>query len=285
MAIRPGSSEQRIIFWLGCHVLRHSDIIQSCVSLLRLMGADVRTAAGGKYCCGTIKDMNLTAADALGKNVSSRFNATKRDEVVSYCPSCQTHMDNFVSEANETHFNASHFVSFLHRHRDKLAPLLRKPVNRRVALHLHTGFQSSAPINAMVKDLLDLVPGIEIAGHQQRLPGMHCTTAFVGVPGMARDIRHSLELIKQEAAVDQIVTIFHSCQRQLCVHEPAAQVSIVNFVNVLAEAAGLVIGEDIYKSWKTGGSEQVARDRIGREAIEQAGNERFERFVLPELLK
>jgi hypothetical protein len=62
-------------------------------------------------------------------------------------------------------------------------------------------------------------------------------------------------------------------------------VSIVNFVNVLAEAAGLVIGEDIYKSWKTGGSEQVARDRIGREAIEQAGNERFERFVLPELLK
>ena len=119
MAIRPGSSEQRIIFWLGCHVLRHSDIIQSCVSLLRLMGADVRTAAGGKYCCGTIKDMNLTAADALGKNVSSRFNATKRDEVVSYCPSCQTHMDNFVSEANETHFNASHFVSFLHRHRKR----------------------------------------------------------------------------------------------------------------------------------------------------------------------
>ena len=61
--------------------------------------------------------------------------------------------------------------------------------------------------------------------------------------------------------------------------------SIVNFVNVLAEAAGLVIGEDSTNHGKPAGSEQVARDRIGREAIERAGNERFERFVLPELLK
>lgn len=281
----PPPDPQKIVFWLGCHVLRHGDLVHSCVRLLEALDIDVRTVGGPRYCCGTIKDMNIDAAEALGKSSIGRFHETGRDTLVSYCPSCQSHLDNFMSETNETDFGFGHFVPFLHQRRDRLAKILTKPVTRRVALHLHSGFQAKAAINEMTRDLLALVPGLTVVPHDVILPGAHCTTAFVAVPGVAADIGRSLDRLRSEHQVSDVVTIYHSCQRQLCTYEAAHAVGIVNFVKLLGESAGIEIEEDTYKTWKTAGDETAIRDEIGAAPIEKIGENRFGRLILPELLK
>ena len=49
---------EKIVFWYGCNVLRHGDIIHSCLDILRLLGVDARPAGGPDYCCGSVKEAN-----------------------------------------------------------------------------------------------------------------------------------------------------------------------------------------------------------------------------------
>lgn len=256
--------KERVVFWLGCHVLRHSDIIRSCMAVLERLGVDALPVGGARYCCGTIKDMNIAAAQTLGERTTNRFNEFGRDTVISYCPSCQVHLDNFMSETNETEFDFGHFVKFLHQKQEHLAGLLTKPIVKRVALHMHSGFQQRASINQMTLDLLNLIPGLEVIQHDVLAPGVHCTGAFVAIPGVNRDMLEGMLCLRHEHAVDAVVTIFHSCQRQLCALEAGHPVNVVNFVSLLATSMGVAEQTDLYKAWKNAGDEAAIRCRRGR---------------------
>lgn len=275
--------KESITFWLGCHVLRHSDLIRTSVEILKRIGVEARTVGGPKYCCGTIKDMNLRAATSMGQGAVKRFNKFGNDHVVNYCPSCQTHLDDFISETIDLDFDYSPFVQFLHRHKADLAQQISRPINRRVALHLHSGFQAKAPINRMATELLMLIPGLDIVEHDIRTPGIHCTGAQVALPGMGRDMENSLRRLRNEYAVDDVVTIFHSCQRQLCIHDGLDGLRLVNFIKVLGTAMGIELGDDVYGEWKNAGDEARIREVVGEERISRVGQETFERLILPEL--
>lgn len=275
-------TKERITFWMGCHVLRHSDIIKASIAILENLDVDVRAVGGPRYCCGTIKDMNSKAATIMAQGATKRLNELGRDIVV-YCPSCQTHVDDFVSEISQTKFEFGHFVTFLHNHRDKLAARLTNRVNRRVALHLHSGFQDKSPINRLVRDLLMLVPGLDVVDHTKIMPGIHCTTAMVNLPGMKTDLKDSLRFLRSEYGVDDVITVFHSCHRWLCVHDGLDGLRVTNFVKILAMSMGLVCLDDVYRIWKTAGSEEQTREIVGVETIDKIGASTFERLILPDL--
>lgn len=278
-------TKERITFWLGCHVLRHSDIIKASIAILENLGVDVRAVGGPRYCCGTIKDMNAKAATVMAQGTTKRLGELGRDTVLTYCPSCQTHLDDFVSEISQVDFEFGPWVTFLYEHREKLAERLTIPVNRRVAIHIHSGFQDKAPINKLVHELLTLVPGLEVVEHQMHLPGIHCTTPMVSLPGMQDDLKDSLRRLRSEYAVDDVITVFHSCHRWLCVHDGFDGLRVTNFVRILAMSMGLECGDDVYKKWKTAGSEQQIRDTIGASTIDKIGESTFERLIMPDLAK
>lgn len=278
--------KQRVVFWLGCHVLRHSDIIRASIAVLERIGVDVRTVGGSRYCCGTNKDVNIKSEDSLGKSTLNRMMDLGGDEVVTYCPSCQNHFDNFMSEVNEVGTEFGHFVKFLHQHRERLAAELSIPVRRRVALHTHAGFQSRSPINEMAKDLLRLIPGVDLVEADNPLPGVHCTTAYVARPNMKADLAKHLVRTVCEHKVDTVATIFHSCQRQLCDTVLPDGAEVVNIVKLLTASMGIGdYQEDVYKTWRKAGDEAAIRSAIGADAIARVGDEKFEQFVLPELVR
>jgi Fe-S oxidoreductase len=278
-------TKERITFWTGCHAMRHGDIIKASIAILEKLDVDVRSVGGPRYCCGTIKDMNSNAATIMAQGAAKRLADLGRDTVVSYCPSCQTHADDFISEISQTELEFGHFVTFLHNHRDKLAARLQNAVNRRVALHLHSGFQDKSPINKLVRDLLMLVPGLEVVDHTKIMPGIHCTSAMVNLPGMKADLKDSLRLLRSEHGVDDVITIFHSCHRALCVHDGLDGLRITNFVKILAISMGLACFDDLYRNWKTAGSEDQIRETVGDATIDKIGASTFERLILPELAK
>ena len=272
---------ERITFWYGCNVLRHGDIIHSCLDILRLLGFDAQPAGGPDYCCGSSKDANQTAADGMANRTVSKFNNLQRDRVVAWCPSCHTHMTDFMGQAYRTNFSLTYFADLLHQHRDALAPLLKHSVPMRVLLHKHAGFNDHVAVNAKVPDLLRLIPGIDVAADDYAAPGYMCAT-LTAVPAAMEDmVRHTMQLVDAHRA-DALVTIFHQCYRELCGLEPGRGTKVFNYIHLLAQSMGLA-RIDEYKEWKKAGPGAGAL--IGDARLAPIGMQFFERAMLPELVK
>jgi len=65
---------EKVVFWYGCNVVRHGDIIHGSIEILRAIGLEVAPVGGPSYCCGTSKDANLRAADGMAKRTVGKFN-------------------------------------------------------------------------------------------------------------------------------------------------------------------------------------------------------------------
>ena len=272
---------ERITFWYGCNVLRHGDIIHSCVDILRLLGFDARPAGGPDYCCGSAKDSNQTAADGMAHRTVSKFNALGRDRVVAWCPSCHSQMTDFMSQAYPADFSLGYFVDLLYEHRDRLSPLLKHAVPMRVLLHKHVGFNDKVRVNVKVAALLRLVPGVEVVEDAYLAPGYMCAL-LAAVPAAMQDmVKHTLQLAEIHRA-DALVTAFHQCYRELCGLEAQGLLSVFNYVHLLARSMGLPY-QDEYKAWKKSG--ERAAEVIGAARLEPVGVQFFERAMLPELKK
>lgn len=272
---------EKIIFWYGCNVLRHRDIIHSCLDILRLLGLDARAAGGPDYCCGTGKDANQTAADGMARRTVTRFNAMERERVVAWCPSCLIHMKDFMGTAYRPEFSITYLVDVLHEHRAELAKLLAHPVPMRVFLHKHLGFNDKSAVNQKVPGLLRLIPGVEVVDDAYAGPGYMC--ALLGtVPAAMEDmVRETVRRVGLHQA-DAVVTTFHQCYRELCGLEAHAGIKTFNYIHLIARSMGLPY-EDEYKSWKKAGPDAAAI--IGEKRIAKVGVEFFERAMLPELVK
>jgi Fe-S oxidoreductase len=212
-----------------------------------------------------------------------KFNASGRDTVVTWCPSCHRHAGTFMTGVNTAKFGVSHITETLHARRDILAPLLTHAIERRVVLHTHSGFHE-VDAYPLIADLLRLIPGLELVVTDYAAPG-HMCSAVSAVPAALKDVvRRSADLCAAHAS-DTLVTAFHACQRLLCGLATTDGIKVVNYVNLLIEAMGLTPPVDEYADWKNAGSEAALREKIGEQRIAKIGADFFAQQVLPELLK
>lgn len=270
-----------VIFWTGCNVLRHGEIIRACIDILRALGFDPLPRGGPDYCCGTVKDDNQTTAGGMATRTVNRFNAIGLPRLIAWCPSCHAHMHDFMEKANDVGFKTEFLVEVIYQHRAQLIPLLTHRVNLRVVLHKHVGFNDLVPVNSMVSELLRLIPGIEVIEADYVTPGYMCV-ALAAVPRAIEDMHKNLVHEVQRSRADAIVTTFHQCYRELCGLEAAGVTQVFNYIHLIARAMGLTY-EDEYKAWKKAGAQ--AMDVIGEERVSKVGIEFFRRAVLPELQK
>ena len=272
---------ESITFWYGCNVLRHGDIIHACLDILRALGFDAAPVGGPDYCCGTVKDANQTTAGGMATRTVGRLNDKGRARVVAWCPSCHSHMHDFMDRANDRHFEMTYLVDLLAAHRDKLAALLVNPVPLRVFVHKHIGFNELVPVNRLVPDLLRLIPGIEVMEHEYVSPGYMCAS-FAGLPAALDDIHRNTVNAANSSEAEAVVTVFHQCYRELCGLEAAGAVNVYNYIHLIARSMGLPY-EDEYKAWKKAGDGAAAL--IGQARLEKVGVQFYERAILPELKK
>lgn len=271
---------ERITFWYGCNVLRHGDILHACLDVLRALDFDPMPAGGPDYCCGTGKDANQTAAGGMASRTVGRFNE-REARVVAWCPSCHSHMHDFMGHANERRFDMTYFVELLHARREELARLFVHPVPMRVILHQHVGFNDLVPVNRMVPEVLSLIPGLEVRDAGYVAPGYMCAS-FNPIPKALDDIHASTVRAAKAAGAEAVVTTFHQCYRELVGLDAAGAVPVYNYMHLIARAMGLEY-EDEYKAWKRAGD--GATGLIGASRIAQVGVEFYERAILPELKK
>jgi len=261
-------------------VLRHGDIIHACLDILRALGYEPAPVGGVDYCCGTVKDMNQTAAGGMATRTVGKLNA-RSAPVVVWCPSCHSHMHDFMERANDRHFDMTYLVDLLHAKRERLAPLLVHEVPMRVFLHQHVGFNDLVPVNRMVPELLSLIPGVQVVAATYTAPGYMCAS-FAAIPKALDDIHNNTARSAKAAGADAVVTVFHQCYRELVGLDAAGAIPVYNYIHLIARSMGLAY-QDEYKAWKRAG--EGAGALIGAERIAKVGIQFYERAILPELKK
>jgi hypothetical protein len=142
-------------------------------------------------------------------------------------------------------FEMTPFLLYIATRIEQLRPMLKRPVNARIALHLHPGVRGI--VDAAITLLL-AVPGIEIVELGQPAVGL-MSNALNALP----DYKRALQLAELEAAaaagVDALVNIYHVDHRELCAHERDWPFRIINILEIIGASIGLA-HEDIFKRLK-----------------------------------
>ncbi len=267
------------IFWYGCNMTRHGEVIRASARILEAVGVAAAPRGGPAACCGSPKDANARINGGMARRTVQAFNGSGAAAVITWCPSCHMNMQDSMAPVTPTNFETQHITEALWARRAVLAPLLTQAVPARVLVHGHLGFQGRVPINDLVPALLRLIPGVTVLDHPYRAPG-HMCSSLAGVPGALADCHRALLAVAEENRVDTLVTIFHSCHREAVALERHG-LRVMNWIHLLAAAMGLP-AEDAYKTWRNA---QDARAAIGDERLAQAGETAFARLVEPELGK
>lgn len=281
--LAPGPSEVKpggVVFWYGCNAIRHPDMIDSAADILRLLDYDVSVVGGPAYCCGYVVDTHLDQSETMATRSLQRFENMQPELLITFCPSCQMQLNDFTLQYQEASFAMAHLTQILHRHREQLAARMQPLPGRRLALHTHLGFNHEVPVNRLVRELLEVIPGVEVLDGPPPAPGYMCSS-LRRVPAAARDIRAGVTAFAHDQGATDLVTIFHTCQRGLCDLEPGG-LRVIHYANLLAEALGTP-RPDIYKAYKQAGSEERLRDLMAERGT-RVSEADFQAYVRKELL-
>lgn len=295
------------LFWYGCNMTRHGEIIRLSQRMLEAVGVGAAPVGGPGACCGSVKESTPRIAEGMANRTMDKFGEwasgvrsaeggaaaggehrsresaaapQAQPRVITWCPSCHMNLDDFMGQTKEQGFDSRHLCEALWERREALAPLLKHPVKARFLVDRHVGFHAEVPVNDIIPGLLALIPGAEHAEHGYR-GGSYMCFGLANVPGALPDHQRALLAAMRETGADTLVTIFHSCHRELVGLERDHGIRVVNWVHLLAEAMGWDYTDD-YKLWRNAEDPLAA---IGPERLAAAGEVAVQKLVLPELAR
>ncbi len=276
-----------VIFYTGCNVLKTPHIVLSVMDVLDVLGVDYDVAGGTSHCCGVYQflDGDLETYEKIGGRTFERFAESKATQVLTWCPSCQKQFGEVEADRAPPPFKLDHVSQYLAANLEKLRPHFIAQPSRRAALHFHDGLPGNVE---GIKALLRAIPGLELVDVPQDSAFSYmCYNAMAAYREREGKSDRALLEAAQQLGVDIVVTMYHSCQRNLCGAEAHYPFQVRNFTELLAEAVGRGGHPDNFKRFKTGqsldeaiiaarGYLQQNGVRVGREQMEALGVMMFE---------
>jgi Fe-S oxidoreductase len=245
----PEGVQADVVFYLGCNILRTPNIALGVIDVLDALGVKFHTIGGGGNCCGILqfREENLDAADAVASNTFRNFAAFSPKEVVTWCPTCELQFTDFGADYLPREFEIKHVTRFLAEHLDVLKSKIVQPVPVRVALDEHAPLGDDDNVVEDAKLVLRAVPGVEVVDVPQHRLGYQCSAVRNQAASQA-----ALTTLFESAAragVDYLLSIYHSCHRELVLAERDYPFQVLNFTAILGRALGKE-REDTYKHYK-----------------------------------
>jgi len=246
----PASGAPEVVFYTGCNVLKTPHIVLLCLDILDALGVSYQVMGGPGDCCGVLQFRagDLAASGRVAYSTTDRFAATGASKVLAWCPTCTIQLGENVlpgRTADAPAYDLEAFVVFLASQLDRLKPLMRYPVAKRVGLHEHPGV---AGVCESAIKILRSIPGVEYVELAQPQVGYMCNT-LQPLPAFKRDVHRNILEAAAEARVDALAGVYHACHRELCSHEKDWPFEVVNFLELIGESMGLK-REDAYKRLK-----------------------------------
>lgn len=242
----------QVVFYTGCNVLKTPHIVLLCLDILDGLGVSYQVMGGPGDCCGVLqfRSGDLEASGRIAYRTTDRFAATGAASVLAWCPTCTIQIGENVlpgraGGAQSPAYSLEAFVVFLARQLERLKPLMRQPVKKRVGLHEHPGV---AGVRESAQAILRAIPGVEYVELEQPQVGYMCNT-LQPLPAFKREVHSHLLEAAARAGVDTLAGVYHACHRELCSHENDWPFEVVNFLELVGASMGLR-REDRFKRLK-----------------------------------
>jgi heterodisulfide reductase subunit D len=230
------------VFYTGCNVLKTPHIALLALDIMDALDVTYDVMGGPTHCCGIVQMRagDVATSGRVGENTIDKLSASKSGQVVSWCPSCQvqfteTTLPTIEKTRGAKPFEMTPFTLYLHKHLDRLRPMLREPVPMRVALHRHPGIHG---VVAAAEDILSAVPGIELVDLDQPAVGLQSNNLRM-LPEYRRQLQEAELDAAAAAGVDALVAVYHSDHRELCAHERDWPFRILNIYEIVGASMGL----------------------------------------------
>lgn len=239
-----------IVLYLGCNVLRTAHMVRTVTALLDLLGVDYVAVGGPSYCCGIVHHRNgdTAIAHTLGLHAMRSFERFHPQRLVMWCPSCIFYYDEIFQMPLP--FPVQHVAEFLVEHLERFR--FTREVRERVALHHHCDRPRRLQEARAAQALLCAVPGLEYVPLEPDTR-LQRQCAEVTRDALGREVFE--ELVErqfcsaQERGATTCATLYHGCQRMLCVYEERFPLKVEHYLTVFARAVGIEY-EDTYKKYR-----------------------------------
>ncbi|HZT89888.1 MAG TPA: (Fe-S)-binding protein [Stellaceae bacterium] len=241
-----------VVFYTGCNIIKTPHIALLCLDMLDLLGIDYEVMGGVGQCCGVYQyregdfETNSKVAYATIDGLKSAGTST----VLSWCPSCQiaigeVSLPNYAARFGEKPFDLNPFLVFLAERAEKLRGLMRRRVEKRVALHDRPVLHE---VQKAVRTLLSIIPGVELVEIDVPRVGTQANS-LAQLPEFKRELVQRELAAVADAGVTTLATIYHACHREICDAGDGRSFEVVNFMEILGEGLGLD-SEDLFKRLK-----------------------------------
>jgi len=251
------AEDRRATLWLGCNVLRTPHLAQLASNVVRLLNPELSILGGPSHCCGSPMPDPGDRQRALDRAVGD-FRNEGAPTLISWCPSCHTNLRN-GSDPSRWGFDELHVTEFLARHLERLK--LKPRLSARVMLHGHTGTPDRDRDLENCRKLLNAIPGVTIvAEHADTDLALHCVPVLlaptIGIDGFERRIS-ALPEQARAAGAELLVTIYHSCYREIEKRLRSETPVIENYITLLAKALDLPVPANVYRELAHGGAARI----------------------------
>ncbi|MEJ0017024.1 MAG: (Fe-S)-binding protein [Acetobacteraceae bacterium] len=236
-----------VTFYTGCNLLKTPHIALLCFDIMDALGIRYRVLGGPSHCCGVLQFRagDVATAGRIAYRTVDRL-AESGGQALSWCPTCQVQLSEIVTPSKaDNRLDLQPFLLFLAARLDRLRPLLKHPVHKRVGLHEHPGVHG---VSDAARRILEAIPGLEFVDLAQPRVGYMCNT-LNPLPAYKRQVH--LEQLEAAAAagVTTLAGIYHACHRDLCSHERDWPFEVINFLELVGESMGLQ-RHDLFKRLK-----------------------------------
>ena len=249
----PAEAPPEVVFYTGCNVLKTPHIVLLALDILDALGVSYRVMGGPGDCCGVLqfRTGDLEASGRIAYRTTDRFAATGANKVLAWCPTCTIQIgENVLPGRNGTPdapaYDLEAFVVYLASQLDRLRPLMRHPVKKRVGLHEHPGV---AGVCESAIRILQGDPGASNTSSSRSRRWATCATRCSRCPRSSARCTSGILEAAAAAKVDALAGVYHACHRELCSHETDWPFEVVNFLELIGEAMG-IRREDSFKRLK-----------------------------------
>jgi len=237
---KPGERPD-FVFYTGCNVLKTPHMALTALDIMDTLGVTYRVMGGPTHCCGVIQ-LRTGDTEVSGRVATNSLDklAEGKTGVIAWCASCHVQFtENTIPTIEKVRgsrpFEMTPFMLFLKTRFEDLRPMLKNPVNLRIALHKHPGVKGVVEAGT---ELLRMVPGIEIVDLHQPAVGL-MSNALNALPDYKRGLQLAELEAAEAAAVDALVAIYHVDHRELCAHERDWPFRIINILDIVGASMGL----------------------------------------------
>jgi len=235
----PKARKVDVVFHGGCNPVRTPNLLFNLMTLLDALQVNYEFMGGSSSCCGVVHSKwegDRKRGEKTTETTLRRFGEFTPKQVIEWCPTCRLHFNETLEGYRQVEFSIDHATGLLREHSGALQALFTTPVPERVVVHTHQGM---ADVGQNVVELLSMVPGLAIVDVIEE-PGYTCGVSGHGRSPVLKDQARpkTVEAMKKSGA-DALVSLYHSCHRQLLVEGRDNGFKVINYTDPLVRACGL----------------------------------------------